>query len=70
MISPRATPSFDNAGLTVKLSTSATISGKLSHDSAAWGDAALDEVEDCPEVATILALGDPLPAGDIDFSAA
>ncbi|CAN7437460.1 acyl-CoA synthetase [Mesorhizobium sp. LjRoot246] len=30
----------------------------------------LDEVEDCPRVATILAPGEALPAGDIDFRAA
>jgi acetyl-CoA synthetase len=30
----------------------------------------LDEVEDCPRVATILAPGEALPAGDIDFLAA
>ncbi|RWN18847.1 MAG: AMP-binding protein [Mesorhizobium sp.] len=30
----------------------------------------LDEVEDCPRVATILAPGEVLPAGDIDFRAA
>jgi len=30
----------------------------------------LDEVEDCPQVATILAPGEALPAGDIDFRAA
>ncbi|RWC25091.1 MAG: AMP-binding protein [Mesorhizobium sp.] len=30
----------------------------------------LDEVEDCPRVATILATGEALPPGDIDFRAA